>query len=441
MPILREVLGMMGEALLSIVLNPFYYIGLLLALLVYRHQTLLERKLFSVRVHSMLREWGKAAGWGLAAGALMSLSTIGFGLVLTAETFLWLWGVTLLMLLAKLRFASFAYSAAIVALLQVVIEPVQQAREVEGLTLIIDSLLGLHLPSLLALAALLLLAEGLLIAWTGGKSSTPLYLEGKRGKVIGAYRLQGLWALPLFAVVPATSVGMEGFPWPLFFGSGFWENGWTLLAFPVMLGFAESSVSVLPQPRARRIAAGRLIMAVVIGLLAIGTELWPSPYLALSAALLLLVMREGWYIYSARRERGQSPAFVHQKHGLKVLDVLPSSPAEDMGIVRGELIVKANGMEVSSKEELHAALRTNPAFCKVEVVNNEDQVRFEQRALYDGEHHQLGLILCPDDRVLHYVEWKSLSLYEIFNVQSLRRSAKQRSLPPPAPTHDGGAGI
>lgn len=441
MDMLQKLLGWMGEALLGLALNPFYYIGLLLALLVYRHQTLLERKLFSVRVHSMLREWGKAGGWGIVFGVLISLSTIGFGLVLTAETFIWLWGVTLIMLLAKLRFASFAYAAGIVALLQLAIEPITQVREVKGLEMVLDSLLGVHLPSLFALAALLLLAEGLLIAVTGGKSSTPLYVEGKRGKVVGAYRLLGFWAVPLFLVIPASASGMEGLPWPMFFGSELWGNGWTLLAFPVMLGYSEWTVSEMPRRRAIRIAAWRISFAVVMGVFAVLAELWPSLYVAIAATVLLLVMREGWYAYTTKRERDQSPVFMHDQRGLKVLDILPGSPAMDMGIVRGETIVKANGMAVASPEELHAALRTNPAFCKLEILNTEGQLKFEHRALYDGEHHQLGLILCPDDGVLHYVEWKSLSLYEIFYVYSKGRSAKRRSLPPPAPMHDEGTGI
>ena len=409
-------LELAGEALLSLALNPFYYIGLLLVILLFRRQTLLERKLFYVRSHRMLGEFLLSLGWSWLAGLVVSAATAGFGLLLTMEAVWWIWGITVVLLAVRIRYACIAYAAAIIGLLQTIGKLFPQVAEAKGIEDFVASLLNIHLPSLFALAALLHLAEAILIRLQGVRTATPLYVGGKRGKVVGAYEWQSYWTLPLFIVVPAAAGdGMAGMPWPMFFGDMQWNAGWSLLAFPALIGFTGTTATELPKRKTAQLAKASLLFALLLGLLAVGAE-WLS-YVAIGAAGVSFVLHELLIRYDSRREQNRSPVFVHGPRGLKVLDVQPGSPAADMGIVRGETVVKANGMPVGAKDELHAALRLNSAFCKLEVIDLNGQNRFTQRALYDGEHHQLGLVLCPDDSVIHYVEWKPLTIASLIGIK------------------------
>ncbi|MNC52221.1 Cell division topological determinant MinJ [compost metagenome] len=76
---------------------------------------------------------------------------------------------------------------------------------------------------------------------------------------------------------------------------------------------------------------------------------------------------------------------------------------------------------MGTKEELHAALRLNAAFCKLEVRNTAGESKFLQRALYAGEHHQLGAILSPDEKAPVAVRLQPLSLLQLLKP---RRGAK-----------------
>jgi hypothetical protein len=67
-------------------------------------------------------------------------------------------------------------------------------------------------------------------------------------------------------------------------------------------------------------------------------------------------------------------------------------------------------MRLNNQEDLHAALRLNPAFCKLEVLNYSGESKFLQRAIYDGDHHQLGMILVPDETSQEALTNKCLSL-------------------------------
>lgn len=123
-----------------------------------------------------------------------------------------------------------------------------------------------------------------------------------------------------------------------------------------------------------------------------------------------------------------------------MLAVLPGSPAEELGIRAGESIVKVNGVPVPTKEDLHAALRINPAFCKLEVLNLAGESKFLQRAIYAGDHHQLGAILAPDELAPAAVRLQPLSLLQLLRPRTSARAVRGARGATPAPQREARAG-
>src|SRR5690606_29984166 len=116
-------------------------------------------------------------------------------------------------------------------------------------------------------------------------------------------------------------------------------------------------------------------------------------------------------------EATRVPLYVNDTRGLRILGIVPGTPAETMGLAAGEILHKVNGVRVRTKEELYEALVLNPAFCKLELLNLDGELKFAQRARYAGEHHQLGVILAPDEQANYYADNGPLSLLKL-----LRRS-------------------
>ncbi|MDF2662100.1 MAG: Trypsin-like serine protease, partial [Paenibacillus sp.] len=50
-------------------------------------------------------------------------------------------------------------------------------------------------------------------------------------------------------------------------------------------------------------------------------------------------------------------------------------------------------------------------FCKLEVINTEGHSKFVQRALYSGDHHLLGVLLAPDEKVMYYLEERNVNWF------------------------------
>ncbi|WJH36327.1 PDZ domain-containing protein [Paenibacillus sp. CC-CFT747] len=304
--------------------------------------------------------------------------------------------------------------------------PSSSGLRTRGRRLAARSALAVHVPSLLVLTAVLHLMEGLLVRRQGARLALPLFLESKRGKLVGGYQLQGFWPVPLVMLVP-TGGGPLTLPWEPLFSGGQGPAGWSLLAFPAIIGFSQLTTAYLPKDKLRQSSGLLWAYALAVAALAGLAGLWEP--LGLLGAGLAALLHEAMIRYGSREEDRKQPLYVHDGRGMHILAVLPNSAAQEAGLQAGEIVHRVNGVRVRSKEEFHDALRINPAFCKLEVLNHEGHSKFVSRALYADAHHQLGLILSPDDRAPFFLSEKppGFASYLRMKWSGMRRNDKARS--------------
>ncbi|MDF2925454.1 MAG: serine protease [Paenibacillaceae bacterium] len=402
MDLALDILSAWGQAALRLLLHPFYYLGIVLILLQYRRQIQLERKLFHSRIHHLASEAWRLVLWGLAAGSGVSLVMAFLGSALTAEAVLLLWAAAGILMLFRLRFLCIAYAAGVLGTVKAVLDWVPAGSDYAAAGWLYRWMERVDAPGLLALAGVLHLAEAMLIRYQGSRTASPLFLESKRGRIMGGFQMYGFWPLAMFLIVPAAGSGGIGLPWEPLFGAGLVSGGWTVLAVPAVLGFTEQTWTELPRVKARRSSGLLMVYAVAVVGLALAAH-WVAPLL-IAASVLTIILHEALIWISNWQEAKRQPIYVHEPQGLKILAVLPGSPAAALGLETGEIIEKVNGMRVRTKEELHLALQANPAYCKLELLNLDGQTRFAGRAVFSGDHHQLGILLCPDDDARYVVE-------------------------------------
>jgi hypothetical protein len=420
-----ELLEMLGKAAVQLVAQPFYYIAALFIVLQYTRQIRMERQMFAVKLHNWVGLVFKALLAGLLIGIAVSVAGAFVGVSLTGESVIWLWAVAAILMLARIRYLCFAYSAGVITLLQWGIGWTPLSERTDWLGSAAASLASIDAAGLLVLVALLHLAEAVLVRWQGDRLSTPLFLEGKRGKLVGGYMLQGFWPVPLLMLVPAAGVGAStsALPWTPLFGAD-WSQGWTFVALPMIIGFTEMTRSLLPKDKAKHAAKGLLLYSICLAGAAILA--WWQPMLLPLAALVSLLFHEAIIWRSRSVEAAQSPLYVHDSRGLRILGIVPGTPAATMGLVTGEVLHKVNGVRVRTKEDLYEALVQNSAFCKLEVLNLDGELKFAQRARFAGEHHQLGVILAPDEQANYYAASGPASLLELLRSS---RTSNRRDVP------------
>lgn len=418
--------------------SPFYYMAILFIAWYVHKQMTVERKLFSVKLHSWWSEWWRTILWGAGVGAMVSVVFLFLGASLQPSTLLLLWVIALLLAVVRVRYFCFAYAAGVLGLLQAGLGMIR-GESLQGLptgvVMVADSIAAAHMPSVFALVGVLHLAEAALVGKLASRLATPLFLEGKRGRVVGGYRMQAFWPVPLLMLVPfgATVGGVEGaLPWPTLFGdvTG-WVAGWSVLAFPVLVGFNSLAMTQLPKRKARQSAFRLAGYGFVMTAAGIAVYFVPNGWVLVVAALASFGLHEVIAKLDRRTEVQNRPYFVHDERGLKVLAVLPGSSSAELGIEPGHIIRKVNGLPVRDRASLHAALRVNSAFTKLEVLNHEGESRFMNRALYANEHHQLGLVLCPDEHATFVVEMNEGGLFSFLRSRRSGRTGSSVELTAP----------
>lgn len=395
--------------------HPMLYVGLLLMILQYKRQIALERKLFSSRLHSLSYEVIHSVGYGLIGGLIASGLLIGLGVVFRPDEMWLIWMISLILSLFHVRFLCLSYATGILGFFAGIFQWVDFPN-IPWLVPFIDIINQIHIPSLIAIVAILHLVEAILIRLKSGEQATPLFVETKRGKLIGGYQIQSFWLLPLFLIIsvgdPSQGSIISSGWWPLIGGAA----GLSILPVPVMIGYSDLTTVLTTEEKSRMVSNYLMVYSLILLGMAFIAEYW-LPF-QIIAALFAALAHEGIRWIGKRKEKKGSSLYVHPpEQGLKVLAVIPGSLAERMGIKPGEVIQKVNGMTVHNRRELYDGLHRQAAFVKLEIINLAGQVKFAQHSIYDGDHHQLGIILAPDDDAPYYIEFHDINLFHLIKQQ------------------------
>jgi hypothetical protein len=413
--------GVWVHIISSFFANPLLYLFLLMVFMQYRRQTLFERKLFSVRIHSPWVQWFDSILYGVVGGVIASLLLIGLGVVIQPDVFWLVWGLSLILSFFHIQYLCFAYAGGLTCVFSLLAGLWPKGIEVSGLSWLWSTLIHLEIPSLLAIIAILHLVEAFLVYANAGKDASPLFISGKRGLLVGAFQLQKFWFVPIFALVMVPGKGMSfSFAdwWPLFFHGA--DTGLSFLLLPTVIGYAELAVSTLPSKKAKKSGKKLLLYSLVLLGLAWASGIWH--WVGMAAALFAIFGHEGMIWVEKWVEWNHKPVFVQLGQGVVVLSVLPKSPADLLGIQIGDVILKVNGHDIFHRDDIYPALQVNSAHCKMEVQNMDGHIKYLQRALYQGDHHQLGLIVAPDENSMYYVEMKRINIFKLLR-QEISRGA------------------
>lgn len=197
--------------------------------------------------------------------------------------------------------------------------------------------------------------------------------------------------IPFFVLIPSGMITPFAPFWP-YFSVG--DESYSIILIPFIIGFDYVVRGSLPQDAAQRISKSVYMLGLVVLLLALGS-IYIS-WLSLIAILIAIIGREFINYKHRIDDKNSIPYFNPVAAGLKVLAIIPGTPGDRLGIHVGETILKVNNQEINSVQELYTALQESGAYFKIDVLNDENEVRFVQSALYEDDHHELGLIFAGE---------------------------------------------
>jgi hypothetical protein len=327
---------------------------------------------------------------GLILGGIASAVLFCLGISLPFGTIVLLAIVTAVIgFTFQLRGLSAAFSLGITFFATVLITSGQTGGIEQFLIGISDT----NYASLSILVGLMVIAEGMLIYRTAHQNTSPFIKKSARGLPVGTHEANRTWMLPLLFLVPGGTLTSALPWWPVLTING---ESFLLMFIPFFIGFHQRIQGSLPQ-KSIKVTGRRVIWLGVLTLFLSVLSIW----FTVAAYITMLVAMVGREMITIRQQGNDKSAafyFSKREHGLMILGILPLSPAEKMNLQVGEVIMKVNGHAVKTVEEFYQSLQKNRAFCKLEVIGYNREIRFVQGALYDGEHHELGILFVQDDK-------------------------------------------
>lgn len=246
-------------------------------------------------------------------------------------------------------------------------------------------------PSVVILLALLLISEGILISRNASKGSSPKLVKSKRGQNVGAHEVKRLWLLPVFLLIPGDVLTLPFEWWPVFHIGA---ESYSLLLVPFAVGFNQQIQGMLPKQSIQ--LHGRKVITLGIVTLILSVIGYWYPLISIGVAALAIIGRELISLMQRLKDDNLPFYFSKKNNGLMIIGIIPESPADKMGLQVGELISKLNGVTIRDEQIFYEALQKNRAHCKLEVLDINGEVRFVQRALYEGDHYELGILFVQD---------------------------------------------
>lgn len=371
-------------------INPIFYLFLFMAIWIGVKRVKRERDHFHIRVFDVFQELRTLFYPGVLMGLLFSSLTIGLGFVLPVGAIMLLVSCMVVLLLTfQIRLLSPAYVFGLCLLLSALIPIVHV--DVSLLTSWTADIQATPLFAWSVLLSLFLLVEGLFIWKKGSLQTVPLLNQSKRGKKIGMHEAKYVWMIPTFLLIPGGQITSIFEWWPVV---GIAGHAYGLIVFPFGIGLHRKVQSILPERALRQTGRHVSWLGFIVTLVTVMAYWWPV--LALVAAAIAVLGRE-WICYKERVLDDQNSSFFSARDkGIVILGIIPDSPAEKMNLKIGEIIVKVNGLPIHHDSGLYEALQNNRTYCKIEVIDHTGELRFAQCALYEKEHHQLGVLSVTD---------------------------------------------
>ncbi|RBW71180.1 PDZ domain-containing protein [Bacillus taeanensis] len=380
------------KGFIALFFHPLFYGFLILSFFLGLKRVKKERAVFNVRVFDRHFELLYAILPGFAAGMLVSLLFLILGFFMS-NSFLMLLSICAFLLSLSLQIQAVSPSL-VIAFTMIAGYVLEMVNPSNGfLKKLTSGFQETSAESVFFLLSVLILAEGLLIYFQAKKRTSPRLLKGKRGKLIGAHDVSRLWLLPIFFLVPGTAVERLNW-WPLFTEVG----SVSMLCIPFAIGFKQIVRHTVPERAVKEMGKKVITLGTVAFLTAVVITFFINSSIFAMVGLWLTIAIRIFIGLKWRLKDRDAPAyFTNRNNGLMILGILPYTPAANMNLKIGEIIHKVNGQRVKSPEEFYQSLQLNGAFCKLEVLDEQGEIRFENRSLFDNEHHELGLLFVSED--------------------------------------------
>ena len=332
---------------------------------------------------------------GILAGAIGSIILSILGVTFSENSGIeFILMISILSLFYKKKYISYAYSAAILATIGIILNIISNAI---GVKLLLD----INVLSLITFVGVIYILEGLLIMFDGSRGAIPVFTK-KEDKIVGGFSFSRYWPMPI-AILMIFSNSASG-------GESIYSNlasWWPIInrestlalittamiaSIPIYGILGYSNVTFTQEKKTKSLRCGITIALYGLSVVLV-TQLANINILGQIVSIIYvplvfeLIMR-----YEYRVEKKGKFLYVSDDEGIMVLEVTPNSPAYEVGIKRGDKIIEINGQSIKSEVDILKIARESIFKVPVKIKNNSGQVL---EYIIQPRNKRLGMLLVP----------------------------------------------
>ena len=332
---------------------------------------------------------------GILAGAIGSIILSILGVTFSENSGIeFILMISILSLFYKKKYISYAYSAAILATIGIILNIISN-------TIGVKLLLDINVVSLISFVGVIYILEGLLIMFDGSRGAIPVFTK-KEDKIVGGFSFSRYWPMPI-AILMIFSNSAPG-------GESIYSNlasWWPIInrestlalittamiaSIPIYGILGYSNVTFTQEKKTKSLRCGITIAlyglsVVLVTQLANINILGQIVSIIYAPLVFELIMR-----YEYRVEKKGKFLYVSDDEGIMVLEVTPNSPAYEVGIIRGDKIIEINGQSIKSEVDILKIARESIFKVPVKIKNNSGQVL---EYIIQPRNKRLGMLLVP----------------------------------------------
>ena len=332
---------------------------------------------------------------GILAGAIGSIILSVLGVTFSENSGVeFILMISILSLFYKKKYISYAYSAAILATIGIILNIISN-------TIGVKLLLDINVVSLISFVGVIYILEGLLIMFDGSRGAIPVFTK-KEDKIVGGFSFSRYWPMPIaiLMIFSNSAPGGESIYsnlaswWPIINRESTLALLTTamIVSIPIYGILGYSNVTFTQEKKTKSLRCGITIAlyglsVALVAQLANINILGQIVSIIYAPLVFELIMR-----YEYRVEKKGKFLYVSDDEGIMVLEVTPNSPAYEVGIKRGDKIIEINGQSIKSEVDILKIARESIFKVPVKIKNNSGQVL---EYIIQPRNKRLGMLLVP----------------------------------------------
>ncbi|CAM2883878.1 PDZ domain-containing protein [Hathewaya histolytica] len=337
---------------------------------------------------------------GLFGGIIGSLLLSYLGVAFPNNSIIYmLFFISIILMTISPRYICFSYSGALLGALILVINFIKKQFNLN-----IPVSFDINIVSLMTLIGVMHIVEGFLVIIDGSKGAIPVFAN-KENKIMGGFALNRYWSVPIsiMFIVLNQNLGIAGGEqvatpqwWPIING-GITENilkSSIIMFMPLYAVVGYNSITFTKSKRKKSLVSGLLILGYGI-ILALVAGIGDFGYLGKIVVIIFApIAHEGMLFLDTYLEIKGEAKYTSTEEGIMILEVAPNSPAEEMGIKSGDLLIEVNNKIIDSEKDILESVKEIENFLWLKIKKSTGEIKevYYNRMNVDK---RLGVVFVP----------------------------------------------